>query len=71
MNEVEGINSDMISTDDTECFICYKEYECLIKTKCQHLLCLKCLSSTLNISPSGDTCPYCRQTIFKYPLNID
>jgi hypothetical protein len=64
MRETSLINIDMISETEKECIICYEEYNCLIKTKCNHLMCSKCLSSILNISPSGEICPYCRQSIF-------
>jgi hypothetical protein len=64
MKNINAINLDMIYTSKTDCMICYEKYNYLIKTKCNHYLCIKCLSGIINISSTSDICPYCRQCIF-------
>lgn len=59
MKNINNITHNCLIENNDDCMICYDNYKYLIKLNCNHLLCLKCLSSILDT----DKCPYCRQNI--------
>ena len=60
------MKSVLFEEDDFSCNICYKPYDCEVRTPrvliCGHTYCQSCLRQILNVS-SNCTCPNCRKSI--------